>query len=156
MEPYSPEWWLARLDSALTKQAKRIKPFDDYYKGKHDLRFASVQFSTAFGEMFLGSADNWMPLLVSSVQERLAVEGFRLGDNTSGDRRAWRIWQANNLDAESSMLFREALINGVAYTLTWFNEDDESTPLVTVEHPSQAIVATSPANRRVRLAGLKR
>lgn len=156
MEPYSPEWWLARLDAALTKQAKRIKPFDEYYKGNHDLRFASAQFTTAFGQMFTASADNWMPLLVSSVQERLAVEGFRLGDTTAGDRRAWRIWQSNNLDAESSMLFREALINGTAYTLTWFNDDDVSTPLITVEHPSQAIVATSPANRRIRLAGLKR
>lgn len=156
MDPFSPEWWLARLEKLLDAQVKRIKPFDDYYEGNHDLRFASVQFTTAFGQMFLGSADNWMPLVVSSVQERLGIEGFRLGQNTAGDRRAWRIWQANNLDADSAMLFREALINGIAYTLTWPDENDPSTPLITVEHPSQAIVATSPSNRRVRLAGLKR
>lgn len=152
----SPEWWLKRLNDQLDTRNRTLERFDRYYRGEHDLKFASAKFQTAFGHMFLSSSDNWMPIVVDSVQERLRVEGFRLGDNTEGDKRAWALWQANNLDAESDVLHTESLINGVAYTLTWPDADDPATPRITVEHPSQVIVAHAPEDRRRRLAAFKK
>lgn len=153
LEAGSPKWWLRKLGRELVDRQKRLDKLDKYYRGEHELKFASSKFSAAFGKMFLDASDNWMPLVVNAVQERLGIEGFRLGSSSAGDRRAWRIYQANNLDSESDILHREALINGLAATLTW--PDDDGNPLITIEHPSQLIVARSSSNRRVRLAALK-
>ena len=153
LEPGTPKWWLRKLGRELTERQKRTDRFDRYYRGDHELKFASTKFTAAFGKMFLDAADNWMPLVVNAVQERLRIEGFRLGSSTAGDRRAWRIWQENNLDSEADILHRESLINGMAATLTW--PGDDGNPLITIEHPSQLIVSRSASNRRVRLAALK-
>lgn len=149
----SPLWWVARLEKQLAARRKTIDVYDRYYCGHHELKFASSTFQTKFGQMFRDASDNWMPLIVDAVQERLRVEGFRLGNSPVGDRRAWDIWQANNLDAESDVLHTEALIAGEAYTLVW--ADTDGNPSITVEHPSQVIVATSPEDRRIRTAAFK-
>lgn len=146
-----------KLENRLNERWARISKFDAYYRGDHEMKFASTKFVAAFGRMFLDAADNWMPLVVSAPLERLTVQGFRLGNSTSGDRRLWDIWQANDMDAQSVLLFREALINGMAYTMVspFLAEGPEGKPLITVEHPSQMIGVRSAANRRVRIAALK-
>lgn len=151
----SVEWWLRKLEKQLKDQQKRIAKPEKYYEGEHEMRFASQKFGQAFGKMFLAASDNWMPLVVDSVQERLRVEGFRVGSKTAGDKRVWRIWQANNLDSDSDVVHTEALIGGQAYTQVWYNADDEKTPNIYIEHPSQVTVALSPEDRRTRLAALK-
>lgn len=145
---------LKKLDKALTTRAQSIQRYDDYYCGKHPLAFASEKFRKAFGGLFNEFADNWCDLVVDSVEERLNVEGFRFGDATAGDEDAWRIWQANDMDAGSQLAHTEALICGTAYGLVWPTED-ETTPQITVEHPTQAIIGYQPGNRRNRVAGLK-
>lgn len=153
-EPLSPEWWLRKLSRDLADRQPRLKRYDDYYEGTHPLGFATPKFREAFGGLFKEFADNWCDLVVDAVRERLKVTGFRLGKDTSGDARAWRIWQANALDAESQIGFTEALIAAEAYMLVWWGEDD--TPAITVEHPSEVIVAHAAGSRRQRSAALKR
>lgn len=154
--PGTPGWWLKRLNTRLDERNRTLERYDNYYRGDHDLKFASPKFAATYGQMFLASSDNWMPLVVDSVQERLQVEGFRLGTKTESDKRAWSLWQANNLDADSDVLHTEALINGTAYTLVWPDAADPTQPRVYIEHPSQVIVANSPEDRRLRLAALKK
>ncbi len=155
-QPGSPRWWLARLWRQLTQRRKEIDRFDRYYRGAYDIKL-SARFTRNddLTELLASSVDNWMAIVVDSVAERLAVEGFRLGENVAGDRRVWRMWQENNLDAESDLAIVEALVHGEAATLTWYGDDDPSAPRITMEHPSQVIVATDPADRRRRLAALK-
>jgi hypothetical protein len=72
-------------------------------------------------------------------------------------RRAWEIWQANGMDAASAMAHTEAVKLGEAYWLVEPPANGSSdAPRITVEHPSQVIVACAPGDRRKRLAALKK
>jgi hypothetical protein len=150
----SPLWWLDRLLKKLQKRRAEISVYDDYYEGRHPLAFASEKFLKAFGGLFESFADNWCDLVVDAVEERLNVTGFRVEADAKGDDAAWRIWQANNLDADSQMGITEALVNGLAAAIVWAGPDDQ-TPSITMEHPREVIVETAPGNRRQRLAALK-
>lgn len=152
--PESPAWWLRRLEAKLDERQPGIKHFDDYYSGEHRLGFASSEFRRAFGALFSRFADNWCELVVDAVEERLNVEGFRLGRDISGDQRAWRIWQTNHLDAESQTAHTEALISGESYVLVWAGDD--RVPSITVEHPAQVTVINRAGIARERAAALKR
>jgi hypothetical protein len=156
--PLSPLWWLKRLDLQRLRRLKTIKRWDAYYRGEHPLLFVGAKFRDAFGAMFRPLADNWMPLVCDSPQERLHVAGFKFGDNTAGDSDAWYIWQANNLDVEIRLGFRETFVSGVSYLLVdpFAELGAKKVPSITVEHPEQVIVATSSESRRKRVAALKR
>lgn len=155
MADLSPAAWLTRLDAELDAQQQAIKLYEDYYDGNQRLEFATGKFREAFGPLFRTFADNWCQLVVDSAVERLAVQGFRFGDESTADENAWSIWQENNLDAESELLHLEAVKNGRAYAIVAPPQGDEA-PRITVEHPSQVVVAHAAADRRQRVAALKR
>lgn len=153
---------LARLEllvsmlNELDTRAKTLRVYDRYYRGDQPLAFASVKFRQAFGGLLDNFADSWCPLVVDAVEERLNVNGFRFGEDTSADRDAWTLWQTAGLDAGSQLLHTESLVNGVAYGMVWPGASPDVAPSVTVEHPEQVLVRTSSLDRRVRLAAVKR
>jgi hypothetical protein len=151
-EPYTPAWWLTRLYKQLVDQRPRLDYFDRYYRGDHPLAFASLKFESAFGALFRSFADNWTQIVVDAHEERLNVEGFRFGGEESADTAAWDIWQANDLDADSQIAHTEALIKGSAYVLVW---PGDPYPEITIEDPSQMVVASAPGRRRQQVAALK-
>ena len=152
LELYSPEWWLRRLLSRLMYRRSVVDEFDRFYLGTQPLAFASAKFREVFGERYSRLPANFMPLVVDAERERLAVQGFRFGDATRGDKDVWRIWQLNQLDAESQIAHEIALSKGVAYTIVAPGEDG---PVITIEDPTETIVETQPGNRRLRSAALK-
>jgi hypothetical protein len=152
-------YWLHRLSLAGDLQASEAAVFDGYYGGAHPLQFATSKFRETFGSLFAEFADNWCPVVVDSSAERLQVQGFRFGDAAGtgqrayqGDREAWDIWQQNNLDADSNLAHTEAIKTGNAFLIV----DAGDPPRITVEHPSEVVVAYEPGNRRKRVAALKR
>lgn len=151
----TPDWWLHRLDTALAGRQHNYSKLDDYYTGRHPMAFASRKFREAFGGLFSAFADNWMQIVVDAVEERLNVEGFRLGadQDERGDTDAWKIWQANQLDADSQIAHTEALVYGESYILVWPGDEY---PTITVESPRQTIVMRKSGSRRRRAAGLKK
>lgn len=151
----SPEWWVKRLDAELGKRRAPIRRRHAYVEGEHPLRFASAKFKEAFGGLFKELADNFCSLVVEAVEERLNVEGFRVGDDPEGDSVAWDIWQRNALDAESELLHTESLISREAYALVWSDPKSAGVPKITVESPTQVIVASTPGDRRQRAAAWK-
>lgn len=159
-------WWLARLTKQLDEQSARVKLYDDYYSGRHRLAFATSKFREAFGDLFGAFAVNICGLVVDAVAERLHVEGFRL-DSAESDDDAWRIWQANQLDAESELVHREALVKGLAFATVWSWASERrpwylrairgfEIPKITYEDASEVVVDHDPGDRRVRRAALKR
>jgi hypothetical protein len=153
----TPAAWLETLERRLDAQAAETKVYCDYYDGNHRLRYVTQKWTETFGAMF-GTAlcDNWCQIVVEAAAERLTVEGFRFGGGKAADEDAWGIWQANNLDADAKMAHREAIKTGRAYALVAPPPLDSDQPLITIEHPSQVVVAHAPSNRRQRLAALKR
>jgi len=93
MRENAPGTPLALLDSMEQKLNNRqvtLQRLSDYYDGRHRLAFTSEKFREAFGGMFSAFADNWCPLVVDAVEERLNVQGFRHGIDPKADKDAWR------------------------------------------------------------------
>lgn len=154
--PQSPEWWIARLWAQLAERAKRIQLYDDYYEGKHRLRFMTNQSREVFGDAFQGVSVNFCELVVDATEERLGVRGFRVAEGADADPDAARIWQANDMDVQASMVHTEALCNEEGYLIVWVDPDDRTTPVITAESPFEVIVERSSASRLRREAAIKR
>jgi hypothetical protein len=165
----SPEWWRDRLYKQLLDRQKTLERWDSYYCGDHPLPWLPSQAKDEFRRILRMSRSNYMGLVVDATAERLQIDGFRFvldldqpaadlgveADPEGTDAEAWRIWQANDLDAEADAGLLEAVMLGSSYTLVAPDPADPTTPLVTFEHPSQAIVEYEPGSRRRRRAGLK-
>lgn len=156
VQPLSPEWWVNRLVTRLLVRRESIDLFDAYYRGDHPLPWLPSQAQDEFRRILRMTRSNYMGLVVDATAERMSIEGFRIGDSDKADQETWRIWQANNLDNDSDQAILESLIGGCSYMMVAPNPADAKTPLVSVEHASQAIVEFEPgSNRKRRAAGLK-
>ena len=144
--------WRTLLISRLNARAVDVDLFESYYDGQHPLQFATSKYREAFGNLFGAFADNWCQLVVDAPVERLKVVGFRT-DGKNANEDAWSIWQRNALDVESVIAHTEAGKTGRCYLLV---DPNGGEPRITVEHAAQMIVAHDPADRRKRLAALKR
>lgn len=153
IEPGSPLALLTTMEVKLSARQSDLRRLQDYYDGKHRLAFTSQKFREAFGGMFAAFADNWCPLVVDAVEERLNVEGFRHGQDPKSDKDAWAIWQRNGLDAGSQLAHSESLIKGDAYAIVWGDSDGQ--PRVSIESARDVVVAYAPGDRTTRIAALK-
>lgn len=152
--PTSPVEWLKMLEPRLTLQISLVSKYLNYYNGLQPIQtITTTKYREEFAKLLAGICDNWMPLVIDSVEERMHVEGFRFGEDPAADKDAWDIWQRNFLDADSETLHSVMLTTGLAFTMVWPDKDGQ--PKVTVEHPSQVFVAVEPGNRRKRLAAIK-
>jgi hypothetical protein len=145
------------LNSALEQRLPGVLHYHAYYQGVQRIAFATSKWRDTFGALFNELADNWCQLVVDACVERLNVVGFRFGpEDENADDQAWQLWQANYLDADSTLAHTEACKVGVSYVLVVPNPDDPDTPRITVEDATQVIVQHAPDDRRKRLAALKR
>ena len=152
----TPEGVRDVLEERLLEKQRDIQLYTDYYEGRHRLGYASAKFRNTFGSLFSHFSDNWCGLIVDSVEERLNIEGFRMGSTgEQADTEAWRIWQKNGLDLQSELAHREAMVTGAAYITVWAG-DDPNTPNISVESSQQMIVAYEPGDRRKRVGAWKR
>lgn len=154
----SPGWWLRRLIRKLADQAPRYEMLDTYYRGLNGVPQLSTKAAVeSYRRLMAISRTNYPELVVESVVERMLPVGFRTGADGDelGDDEAWRIWQANSLDADANIAFRAQLAMGDAYMIVGPVDDDIGAPLITTEDPREVIVETDPRRRRKVLAGLK-
>jgi hypothetical protein len=168
--PYSVVWWANELEAKIRRRNSLIQLYEDYYEGRHKMTFASAQFREAFAAMLSAVSDNWIPLVINASVERLNPQGFTFGDSQEGDKEAWKIWQASHMDADAPLAFTEACKHAASYLLVWPEEEsekrgvfgrafakksDSTPPKITVEHPSQMIVARAAGDRRKIEAAFK-
>jgi hypothetical protein len=146
---------LRRLYRDLVLRRRHVQRCNAYYDGAHNLAFAGEKFLEAFGGLFRAFADNWCEVVVDAAEERLNVDGFRIGSDPKGDTDAWDIWQANEMDAQSQLAHQEALVAGAAYAVVWVADREASTAEITVESATGTIVDCHPKMRHRRRAGLR-
>ncbi|MFI1796364.1 phage portal protein [Streptomyces sp. NPDC020379] len=145
--PSSPEQWLDYLKGKLSAQQARARIFGDYYDGHHQrMLFAQSKYQSEFAEVFDRWSDNFCGLVIDSVNERMAVDGFRMTDEPEADKAARRIWQRNFMDAESASGHLDAMIQGAAYVVVWADEDGE--PTITVESAETTVIQLKAGSRR--------
>lgn len=161
LEPRSPLWWVHRLYGQLVARQHELAFFDAYYRGDHPLPWLPEQARDEFRRILRMTRSNYMGLVCDAKAERIQVEGFRVAEDRNSlpdeaDDDLWRVWQENDLDLGSDQAFLEAIIGGCSYLLVAPNPQDPGTPIITVEHASQAVVEYEPgSSRRIAAAGLK-
>jgi hypothetical protein len=123
-----------------------------YYDATYRLR--ALGLSTPPEMRFLTAAVGWPSMYVQSLEERLDVEDFRMGDQSEGDDRLRDWWQANLLDVESGPGHTEALVHGIAYvTVSAPNDDEDPTiPIIRLESPFNFIAKQNYRTRKVKNA----
>ncbi|WP_248964357.1 hypothetical protein [Sphaerisporangium perillae] len=144
VRPESPLDWITYLEGKLNAQASNSQRYLDYYDSENkNLAFAQAKFSEIFGGMFTGWRDNFCPLIVDSISERLRVQGFRMGPEEPADTDATEIWQRNFLDADSNAGHIDALVQGSSYVTVWGDSEDQ--PVMVPESAQEVVSSTSPA-----------
>jgi hypothetical protein len=114
-----------------TAGARYEKP-ERYYRGQHDLAFATEKFENAFGSLFREFAMNLCPAVCDAIRDKLRITGFasksdgfsRSEDGTpKGVTLTEAIWHRNRMQLRSGEIHREALVSGDAYAIVWPDED---------------------------------
>lgn len=155
--PQSPGWWLNRLHKQLGDRQRRLNKLDRYYKGDCDLPEGADNCRDSYRRFQRKARANFAELVVEAVRERMMPVGFRTGASGDelGDKEAWRIWQANSLDADSSLVTRASLSMSDAYVIVGAVDDEIGAPVITAEDPRQVITAHDPIRRRKVVAAAK-
>lgn len=113
----------ADIETALKKLTDKSKIYEKserYYKGEHDLAFATEKFENAFGDLFREFALNLCPAICDAPKDKLKITNFKI---ESGDKNiaiaAWELWQQNRMGLRSGIVHKEALKNGDSYVIVW-------------------------------------
>lgn len=144
--------WFARLNGRRQRQQTEAKRLWEYYDNEQPLAYVA-RILAEQGDRFPALRINWSALVVDSIEERLDVEGFRVGDGSADlDDELVAVWQDNDLDEASGEGHAAAMVAKQAYVMVGPTPGDESRPLVTVEYSDQVAVEVDPVTRRTRAA----
>jgi hypothetical protein len=156
--PDTPGWWLARLLTRLSEKSANYDLLDSYYAGTNTIPVSATKtVRDSYQRLMAVSKTNFAELIVEAVRERMMPVGFKTGaaNDELGDKEAWRVWQANSLDADSSLVHAASLSMGMGYVIVGPVDEEIGAPLITPEDPREVIAETDPRRRRKVVAGLK-
>jgi hypothetical protein len=119
---------------------------ENYYEGKNRLK--DLNISIPPGLRLLDSVVGWAGTAVDVLEERLDFEGF-IGADTLGLNE---IYRANDLDMESGLGHKDALIYGTGFVFVGKGKDGEADPLITIESPKKATATYDMRTRRLSAA----
>lgn len=141
-----------KLSDRLVEEQRHAEKLDLYYSGNQPLAFLHPEIKASVRNRITNLAINWPRIIVGAIEERLDVEGFRLGDDETADRELWRIWQANDLDEWSQIGHVDALVHGRSFVSVWADPDDPGTPRVAFESARQLTVSYVAGTRTIDAA----
>jgi hypothetical protein len=143
-----------RLSRLLSRERKPLERYDAYFEGEQPLRFIAPVLQQELGYRLSPIVLNLGLFAVDVYENRLDIEGFRLG-GAEADDELWETWQENEGPFISQQVHRESLALGRGYAMVGPGEDDDDAPIITIESPFDAIHEDDPRTKRVR-HGIKR
>ena len=149
---------MQQMATELADRRPHLDRLESYYKGENGIPIhAGRQMRDSYRRLVDMARLNLARLIVEATRELMEPIGFRTGSVSDelGDAEAWRIWQANSLDADHMLVDRATLTMGRAAMMVGPVDDEIGAPLITPEDPRQVIVRTDPRRRRRVTAGLK-
>lgn len=141
-----------QLSMRHDSEIPELELLDRYYEGTQGLSYMHPEILREVSDRIRPVIVFWPQLIIGSREERLDIEGFRMSGDTAADKELWRIWQANDMTEGSSMAHVDSLVMRRSYVCVGTNEDDASTPLITVESPLEIYADIDPRTRKVRSA----
>jgi hypothetical protein len=148
----------ARMLKKLGDRQRRYQELQDRYDNLWGIPVgADRNVAAAYRRLMVFARTNFAELVVEAVRERMRPVGFRTGadGDDTGDKEAWRIWQANSLDADSMLVHRPGLVMGDAYAIVGPVDDDTGAPVITPEDPREVVTEHDPVRKRKTTAALK-
>ena len=134
---------LTTLLQKLDEQKPKHAELERYYAGTQALAYLAPEAKEALGTRFGRMAANVPRVAVTSLAERLRITGFTGVD-------VWADWLRNDMDQESGVAHREALLLGSSYVIVW--ADRFGRPKVTVESAHQMACLRDPGTRTLTAA----
>lgn len=119
--------------SKLTVDRERLDRIRRYLKGDHDGPYEPKTASAEYKLLAKRAVSNWLPLLVKTPAQALAVEGYRKPDeagNPAATSVEWQAWQANRMDARQMAIHRAALGYGLAFVTVLPHPTDPGRPVI--------------------------
>jgi hypothetical protein len=135
-----------------------LQNLNRYYTGSQAISFLAPEVARAVRGRLRNLVVNWPRLVVNSLEERLDVDGFRIGPSQPANDDLWRIWQANDLDESSQMAHTDALIHGRSFAIVWadpadpVSQSEPSIPRISIESAEQMTVEFKPGTTEVTAA----
>ena len=121
---------------------------NDIYEGDYRLKQLGLAIPDELKRFSVWLA--WPRVQVDSIEQRLDVQGFRMGGTANGF--LWDAWQYNNMDERQTFVHTDALALERAYVCVGRNDEDPEFPLITVESPMHMIAVRDPRTHRVTAA----
>ena len=107
----------------LVDRNASARVLQNYYDGSHPLAWVHRKASLRYKGLLAQAVSNFPLLIIDSVNDRLDIQGFRVGGDDT-DRFVWsELWQGNNLDIFGSMIHQQALVTGISYASVWPDEE---------------------------------
>ena len=130
MRDYVKQTFLQHLYAIDTERQKRYKTYREYYDGDHATQLTKRQRRTLEVKGDERFRDNYCPLVVDAMSERLHVTGFTVGESSrevddvnDSAVQLWDWWQANRMDARSGDAHLAAVRDGDAFVLVSWDEE---------------------------------
>lgn len=142
-----------RIYERLNARREPIEKSERYYLGEQPLNFATDEWRKANAARYTGFSDNWCRPVADAENERIRHTGLKVPEEFGGAaKHLWRVWRANDMEAQSSQGFLSTLNASRSFVFVW---GDAEGPVQTWEHPAQVEIEYSWENRRKRVAALK-
>ncbi|QTZ96251.1 phage portal protein [Streptomyces auratus AGR0001] len=117
----------------LTADRERLDRIHRYLKGDHDGPYMPRNASEEYKLLARRAVSNWLPLLVKTPAQALAIEGYRRAGQ-AGDPAAtsveWEAWQTNRMDGRQMAVHRAALAYGQAFVTVLPDPADPSRAII--------------------------
>ncbi|WP_134663986.1 phage portal protein [Amycolatopsis sp. CFH S0078] len=149
--------WITRLIHQHNNELPELRRLLEYYEGQQRLSYMHPELMDTLDERVRQVVINWPRLVVDALEERIDLQGFRLGGQPKLDRDLDHVAQYNDLDAGYQQAHVTAMVMKRAYAIVGANPRaaDAKYPLVTIESPLEVHVELDPATRQV-IAAIKR
>ncbi|WP_399142279.1 hypothetical protein Q3A86_33135 [Streptomyces sp. NBUA17] len=150
----NPDFMLLRLGAACGS-ARECSTSGGATTGAAAAARAAAQGGAVVLDFQRKARTNFCGVIVNSTVHRVRALGVTAADGTP-DADASRWWQLNRLDSRQSQVWRVAMAQSVGYMLvgehpTRTEDNGRPSPLITAEHPREAIVERDPATGEVRV-----
>ncbi len=137
---------IQHLVSKLAEHHSSNELKEKYYEGKNRLKDLNISVPPSL--KLVDSVVGWAGTAVDVLEERLDFEGYINGEQYGLND----IYRANELDLESSLGHKDALIYGTGFVFIGKGRDGEADPLITIESPKKATALYDMRSRRISAA----
>jgi hypothetical protein len=124
---------VSRLQAKSLRERFTMELNDLYYRGEQAITSLGIAIPPQLSG--LRTIVGWPAIAVDPLDERLEVEGFRLAGATDADQSLWDMWTANDMPAEQSLAFVDALVMGRAWLTVGSPVESGDAPVICVESP---------------------